>query len=478
VVGRKFGNYRLMARLAEGGMGVVYLAQHSQIGRRAAIKVLHPRFAGSQESLRRFFNEARAASAVNHAGIVKVFDYGVRKDGSPFIVMELLEGENLSARIKRKGKLALAETVEFAQQAASALAAAHRAGVVHRDLKPENLFVIADEQSRTGVRVKVLDFGIAKLEVHGEAALITTGTGQMLGTPLYMSPEQMRGAKDVGTRADIYALGLIVYAMLCGRPPFVAEGFGTIAMMHISELPRPPRELNPAVPPELERVVLKALEKEPSDRYATMDELRAALGETGIALTEPIDLPIPEEPSTPTPSVLAAQNEMSTLSATAVERPARSAGSRWRVPATTGGGFRWWVPVVTAVGGGLLTVLFFVFLPKPGGAGRLDAHTRTSFAVQPEVLGRTPERPMKGTVRIEIRSNPPGANVRRAEDGAPLGVTPVTRLEPRGRTSLSMQIDKPGYEPKTVSTDLRGNGVIEVTLTPTDDASDEPTPRR
>ena len=235
MIGETFGNYRVTELIGEGGMGVVYLAEHPGIGRRAAIKILRPGLTDNAEMTKRFFNEARAANAIRHPGIVEVYDCGTLASGTSYIVMELLEGENLAARLRTIGRLPAPDARRIAAQTASALAAAHAAGIVHRDLKPDNLFLVPDERDAALEMVKVLDFGIAKLgQQASNTSSVRTRTGSVMGTPAYMSPEQCRGTREIDHRTDIYALGVILFEMLCGRPPFVSEGFGEMVHLHIS----------------------------------------------------------------------------------------------------------------------------------------------------------------------------------------------------------------------------------------------------
>src|SRR6185369_17073207 len=182
MIGQSFGNYRAVSLLGEGGMGVVYLAEHPEIGRKVAVKVLHRDFARDEQLLGRFLNEARAANAIRHPNIIEILDSGTLPDRTPFLVMELLEGESLAARIKREGRLPIRDSVDFAYQTASALAAAHAKGIVHRDLKPDNLFVVPDPHDEARERIKVLDFGIAKLQQQSSGDSVKTRTGTLMGT--------------------------------------------------------------------------------------------------------------------------------------------------------------------------------------------------------------------------------------------------------------------------------------------------------
>src|SRR5882757_9754042 len=186
VPGTQVGAYRLVQQIGEGGMGTVWLAEHTMLGRRAAIKLLHPMFTARQDIVSRFFNEARAATSIADPGIVQIFDFGHHVDGSAYIVMELLDGEPLDRRLKREGALSLADGLRLVRQVASTLGAAHARGIIHRDLKPENIFIVRDPEVPGGERAKVLDFGIAKL--IGDRVGIKTETATMMGTPTFMSP--------------------------------------------------------------------------------------------------------------------------------------------------------------------------------------------------------------------------------------------------------------------------------------------------
>jgi serine/threonine-protein kinase len=279
MIGERLNNYEILQEIGSGGMGTVYLARHPFIDRKAAVKVLRPEFARNTDVSNRFLNEARAANAIGHPNIIDIIDAG-RLPGSnlPYLMMELLEGESLAARVKRVGRVPVADAVEWGRQIASALAAAHAKGIVHRDLKPENLFLIPDRRNPGRELVKVLDFGIAKLHSLAFSDGIKTQTGAVMGTPPYMSPEQCRGvSEDVDHRTDTYALGIILYEMVCGAPPFMAQGFGDILVQHITRPPEPPQRRNASIPDYLQMVILRALEKQPEARHASMNELLAAL---------------------------------------------------------------------------------------------------------------------------------------------------------------------------------------------------------
>jgi len=279
VIGRHINNYEVVSLLGEGGMGTVYLALHPIMGRKAAIKVLKPELARDESLVTRFFNEARAANAIRHPNIIDIIDVGLLPDDNvPYMLMEFLEGESLATRLDRVRPLDVGSAVEIAAQTASALAAAHSKGIVHRDLKPDNLFLVPDEMVGSGERVKVLDFGIAKLRDDMRGSSMKTRTGAIMGTAAYMSPEQCQGLiEKLDHRTDVYALGIILYEMLCGGPPFLSEGFGDIIIMHVMKEPVPPQHKNPAVPNEVSAAILRALAKSPDDRFQSMLEFQTAL---------------------------------------------------------------------------------------------------------------------------------------------------------------------------------------------------------
>jgi tetratricopeptide (TPR) repeat protein len=281
---KTIGNYRIVRLLGTGGMGVVYLAEHVSLGRKAVIKFVQDRLSSTSEYVARFFTEAKTAASIKHPGIVDVFDFGNDDAGHGYIVMEFLEGESLRARLKREKPLPVDLAIALGIQIASALAAAHAAGVIHRDLKPDNLFLVPDSEAAVRLRAKVLDFGLAKVTAAPPDSGVTQ-TGDFVGTPLYMSPEQCRSNAEVNHRTDIYSLGCILFEMVCGQPPFVDKTVGDLIIAHNTTPPPRPRSLVIAIPPALEQVILRALAKAPDDRYATMEELGAALGRVMQATT-------------------------------------------------------------------------------------------------------------------------------------------------------------------------------------------------
>ncbi len=278
MVGEILGSYRIVTKLGEGGMGAVYIAEHALLGRRAAVKVLLPSLSVSPEIVRRFFNEARAATRIKHPGIVEIYDFGEEPRGPSYIVMELLAGESLARRLGRRGRISVEEMLRLAKQLTGALGAAHAAGIVHRDLKPENIHLVPDPDVVGGERTKILDFGIAKLAGATHPETLKTKTGSVIGTPTYMAPEQCRGLGDVDHRADIYSLACVLFEMLSGHPPFVSPASGELIAAHLYAAPPRLITINPGVPASVEAAILRALAKDPGARQPSMEALAVELG--------------------------------------------------------------------------------------------------------------------------------------------------------------------------------------------------------
>jgi serine/threonine protein kinase len=267
--------YRILRKLGQGGMGSVYLAEHVVIEKRIALKVLAPQLALRDELVARFLLEARSASRVGHENIIDISDFGQSSDGLVYIAMELLDGRNLGDVVRGQPAMAWKDARDIILQICRGLAAAHDKGIVHRDMKPENIFLV-EHLGQPGF-VKILDFGIAKVIGAANVPRLTR-TGMIIGTPEYMSPEQAQG-QDCDHRADIYAVGCIMYHLITGQPPFVAESFMAVLTKHIMETPVPPsvRRADPVVTPEMDALVLKALEKNRDQRWQTMGELLEAV---------------------------------------------------------------------------------------------------------------------------------------------------------------------------------------------------------
>ncbi len=299
----RFGLYTLRERIGKGGTCAVFAAEHPVLRGPFAIKILRSKLLGDPMITRRMIDEASMIAKLDHPGIVEVYDFGCSTAGRPFVVLERLLGEPLSQRLQR-GPLPMPEDhiVIFIRQLAAALDVAHRNGIVHRDLKPENIYIVPDPASPCGERIKVLDFGIAKFR----ASRCHTGPGIVLGTPGYMAPEQARGTRQLDGRADIYALGVVMYVMATGAMPFTGSNTGEVLAAHEYCEPVPPTELAD-ITPELSAIIQRCLAKRPAHRYPEMRDLSAALAgiearRCGALPAAPSPRPAPPRPAPPRPA--------------------------------------------------------------------------------------------------------------------------------------------------------------------------------
>lgn len=316
------GRYQVIRKIGQGGMGAVYEALHLSIGKRVAVKVLLEKFAKREAIIARLEQEARLATSIRHQHIIDINDFGNTEDGQTFVVMELLEGESLAECLHREQTLPEVRILTIAAQAASALAAAHNAGVVHRDVKPENLFLLRRKDDDF---VKVVDFGISKSlrssDPDVEQSPRLTQTGMVLGTPLYMSPEQARGDDDIDAGVDIYALGVIMYEASTGRVPFMGTNYLSVISQVLSEEAPMPRSLRPDLSEEFEAIVLRAMAKNRSDRYATANDLLAdiqtLLGDPKRS-SERAKITVPKRASAPPPQKTSATKIVIWVAAIAV----------------------------------------------------------------------------------------------------------------------------------------------------------------
>src|SRR5512134_1192904 len=260
------GRYRILRKLGSGGMANVYLAEDEELGRRVAIKILNDRYAGDDLFIERFRREAKSAAGLSHPNIVSIYDRG-EAEGTYYIAMEVIECRSLKELIMTRGALPVEAAIGYEKQLLEALRFAHRHGIIHRDVKPHNVLVSADQQVKANEpRLKMTDFGIAR---HGASQM--TEAGSIMGTAQYLSPEQARGA-PVTAASDLYSAGVVLYEMLTGKVPFTGDSAIEIAMKHVNELPAPPSALRPEVSQELDQIVLRALAKDPADRYQTAEE--------------------------------------------------------------------------------------------------------------------------------------------------------------------------------------------------------------
>ena len=353
--------YEIKQHIARGGMAEVFLARDLLLDRPVALKVLFPEFATDRSFVERFRREARAAANLNHPNIVSVYDWG-EEDGTYFIVMEYVKGRSLRQLIRTEGPLHPQRVAEIGAEIASALAFAHQNGVIHRDIKPGNVVISPSGQ------VKVTDFGIARAAGNAQEAL--TQTGVVMGTATYFSPEQAQG-RPIDPRSDVYALGVVLYEMLAGRPPFYNENPVTVAYQHVREAPVPPSRRNPDVPPPLEAIVLKALAKNPANRYASAQDLRADL------LRFRQGRPVAAEPVLP--PMAEATTAMAAADGTRVV-PVTAVGTGGDGPRRRTGAYVVLLVVLLGLLGGLLFLLARQLGLGSGGA--------TKVAV-PSVLGKT-----------------------------------------------------------------------------------------
>lgn len=285
--------YRLDRLLGRGGMGAVYLGTHVDLDRLVAIKLLLPDFTADADALERFRREARAAARLNHPNVADTYDYGVLPDGGAYIVMEMVEGQTLREYMDASGPLPIEEAADIAKQVADGIEAAHRRDIIHRDLKPSNIILTRDHQGR--LQAKVVDFGVAKLKEQTSTTGGLTASGSLIGTPRYMSPEQCAGLKT-DARSDIYSMGVILYEMLAGRPPFDAPTTTAIAIKHIQAEPPPLSEFRPGISTEIEQFVRQALDKDPEKRPQTAAEFGQQLIELSDGLRH-IDVSMPSAPT-------------------------------------------------------------------------------------------------------------------------------------------------------------------------------------
>jgi serine/threonine protein kinase len=466
LIGQRFGNYRAVSLLGEGGMGAVYLAEHPDIGRKVAIKVLHTEFSRDPQLLQRFMNEARAANAIRHPNIIEILDSGTTDNGLSYLVMELLEGEPLSGRVRRVTRLDLREALQFAYEVASAVGAAHNKGIVHRDLKPDNIFIVPDESDPGREHAKVLDFGIAKLGAGGPGRpgeSVKTRTGTVMGTPVYMSPEQCLGTKEVDARSDVYALGLILYEMLVGQPPFFSEGFGELVNMHLNMPPPPPSAMLPDLPVSIEEIVLKCLAKRPDERFTSMGELQTALkaaagptfilraGSTPDVVREPRRTSALMSDPGRSPTTLS--QHTGDFGATA--RVNRSPGKTIAIVALVAALAATAGVIVVRGSGGKATVTSATGT-STGERGAGTAGTTTTggpgagSASNPGNPGKTDPQRLQ-MVRLHVTSEPGGARVLRADNGDVLGTTPLTVEQEAGDGTLELRLEKDGWKPATLA---------------------------
>lgn len=404
----KIGHYRLVREIGRGGMGTVYEAEHERVKSRVAVKVLHPEYSKDPQIVARFRQEPMAANLTRHPGITHVMESDVLPDGTPYLVMEFLDGQSLRHRLRKaKGGLPQLQVVRFARQIADALAAAHAKKIIHRDIKPENIMLVRDDAVPGGERAKVLDFGIAVVAEDASLSISQSNTqiktspfASLLGTATYMAPEQCleSGRAVVDDKTDVYGLGILLYESLCGQAPFVAPEMVSVMHKHISEPPTPLSLLRADVHPELEALVLRMLAKSGSER-PTMREVSMQL--QSLELTD---------------SELSAGMSLPPMQVT----QRRS---------------RWWLGLLVPLVLGLVSALYFY------------------------------GREHSVTVTWRIDSSPPGAEIVDAT-GQVIGTTPYRSLPKRDVGKVPVTVRLLGYLPESVTLDYERDTQQLVRLRP------------
>jgi serine/threonine protein kinase len=407
--------YEVTRKLGQGGMGAVYEAKHTLIGKRVAVKVLLDKHAEKDQVVARLKQEARLASSIGHDNIVDITDFGITDAGRTFVVMEYLDGESLGEAIGKLGRIREVRAIHICSQIASALSAAHKKGIVHRDIKPDNIFLV---QRGGSDFVKVVDFGISKsMDTESEDVRLTQ-TGMVLGTPLYMSPEQARGDDDLDHRIDIYALGVILYEAVTGEVPFKGKNYLNILTQVISDDPKSPSELFPDIDRDLESVIFKAMAKDRDQRYQSMTEIAA-------------DLEALSDPTTATTG-------------------ARISAANWRKrrKSRSNRSYAVWALAVT----GVASVSILAALLLMGGDNKREVAPPESPArvvvkqvAPPEAAPVPPVAVPSKTVTVKIESDPPGATVFYG-DRVGCRPTPCDYKLPNISGKISLRVVLEGYQ--------------------------------
>jgi eukaryotic-like serine/threonine-protein kinase len=491
VIGRNIGNYKIVRVLGEGGMGTVYLAEHPMIGKRVAVKMLRPDLGTDPGLVSRFFQEAKAVNEIRHPNIVDISDFGSTSDGIVYFVMELMEGQSLRDRLLTSGPLPIDLAVITAKQIIDALAAAHRVGIIHRDLKPDNIFLVPDAQVAGGIRSKLFDFGVAKLLGEKQKQVgHKTIDGAVVGTPFYMSPEQAL-CHDVTASADIYAMGVVMYEMLTGTVPFRSEQLVLLLNAILKQPATPPIRLRPEIPPWLDRLVLRCLEKDPETRPRSMEEISTTLaggsaempgGEAALRATmmaaagltpAPVVIGQPAALArtsaarpVPTPSEAArtsagikvhSSGSLPKQTSARVAQPSEGTGlvQRVRTYLDTRRVQRVAIPLIVI---SAVVIVASIFLSS--------ASDRPVTEIMPEVAPPPPEQPTHSALHLD--SEPTGAEVTRMLDNRRLGTTPLVDIRPVDGKQITYLFHIAGYTDVQMpfQTEKPGKFQLSATLTP------------
>jgi serine/threonine protein kinase len=440
-IGQTIGNYRITARLGEGGMGIVYLAEHPVIGKKVALKAIHPELSRNAEVVSRFVTEAKSVNQIGHEHIVDIADFGTTPSGEFYFIMEYLQGEALSDRLKREGRLDATRAMVIGAQIADALDSSHEHGIIHRDLKPENIFLVARGGSKDFV--KVLDFGLAKLTQTEEKVSHKTRAGSVMGTPYYMAPEQCEGKTEIDHRADIYSLGVLLFEMLTGKVPFGGDGYGEIIVKHITMPPPSVRSLVPELSPELDLILFRALAKDRTQRFQTMADLRDALLDPNRYASAAPAVGIPDDLSGVARAASPmARSEMDIQVKSSFAGIVRQSGQG---PSTFRQGMGEIIQDLTPKKRTSRAVLFVAIASMTGAV--IAGLTATREARHPAPVAALPSRPT--TVRVNFNSDPDGAMISRG-DGVALGRTPLSIEVPYSDSAVEYVFKKQGFETKTM----------------------------
>ena len=452
LIGQRVGQYRVLRELGRGGMGVVYETLHDGISQRAALKTLHPELSRNPQFKKRFLNEARATSLAKHPGLVKVFDSGQLHDGTLYILMEFLDGESLAKRLGDDDnhsdsdphqRMPEVMALRLCRQMASALSAVHAEGIAHRDLKPANVLIVKDPEAPAGERVKILDFGLAKLRADAQRiGPGDTNTSAIMGTPAYMAPEQCRSLQQADGKSDVYSLGVMLFEMLAGRKPFLADTAGDLIALHITQAPPDLHDLAPTVSAHTVELVAQMLHKNPA--------ARPAMSVVEQRLTEA---------------------EQHSLAGTARPPQRRSklgvpvAAGLLIASALVGTGVWTWQqlrPRSQVSSGTLHKAPSDVAVPRePVSSNTLQLPTKPALPLPPQ-----PSIAEAATVLWTLRTQPAGALVVRTADRVPLGNTPLSQKQPLGAGLLPVTVELPGYVPTQLQLPLERSLELDVVLEP------------
>jgi serine/threonine-protein kinase len=418
------GRYLVTRKVGQGGMGAVYEATHTLIGKRVAVKVLLEKYAQREAIVKRLKQEAQLASSIGNEHIIDITDFGNTEDGRTFVVMEFLEGESMAECLGREPKMAEQRILRIASQCASALSAAHAKGVVHRDIKPENIFLLKRKEKDF---VKVVDFGISKSLRQSdtdEEAVRLTQTGMVLGTPLYMSPEQARGDEDLDHRVDIYALGIIMYEAASGRVPFSGNNYLSVIAQVLNEEPTSLREIRPELSDEFEAIVLRAIAKDRKDRYTDANEMLADLNA------------VLDDPTHSTERARITGPRRLLPRAPKIPRIAWAIGGAGLVAAGVA------IAVAVLMGSKAKKAMH----RKPAVVAIADAGVA---AVPPPIDAAPPEPPVE-TIKFRIVTVPPHAEVYRESEY--LGTSPTSPLSfVKNNKEVKITAQLPGYDDATLT---------------------------